>query len=52
MEHLGYGFWLVVAVTIAYVGSAIDMGMRGQWPFAIVFAGYAFANVGMLWGMK
>ncbi len=52
MEGLSYGFWLLIGVTIAYVGVAVDLSLRHQWPFAIVFAGYSMANVGMLWSMK
>lgn len=52
MEGLSYGFWLLVAVTIAYVGVGADLVISGKWSMAIVFVGYAAANVGMLFAMK
>jgi hypothetical protein len=40
---------LLIALTgIAYAGVAVDQSLKGNTPMAIVYAGYALANVGML----
>ena len=45
------GAWLLGAVTVAYLGVSVDYYRNGN-PFdAVVFAGYALANVGFLWRM-
>jgi hypothetical protein len=44
--------WLVIAVTIAYVLTAIDLAMRKDWGHAVMFAGYAWANVGLIWAIQ
>jgi len=40
--------WLVIFVTLAYIGTAIDLGRRGDVGHCIMFAGYAIANLGLL----
>ncbi len=37
---------LVVLVGFIYLGVSIDQFLRGNVPMSIVFAGYAFSNVG------
>lgn len=39
---------LVILVTLAYVGTAIDLGRKGDIGHCIMFAGYAVANLGLL----
>lgn len=40
---------LLIALTgIAYAGVAIDQSIKGNVPMALVYVGYALANVGML----
>lgn len=39
---------LVILVTLAYVGTAIDLGRKGDIGHCIMFAGYAIANLGLL----
>lgn len=40
---------MVAGVGIVYLGTAILYGRQRQWPFALMFAGYALAQVGILW---
>lgn len=42
---------LVVIPTLCYVGVAINEAMRGDWKTVVVFAGYSFANCGLVWGL-
>lgn len=49
------GFWLLLAVTLAYAYIAIESFVRGPTTQAIIFAGYAIANIGFLiamWSQK
>lgn len=39
---------LVILVTLAYIGTAIDLGRKGDIGHCIMFAGYAIANLGLL----
>jgi hypothetical protein len=39
---------LVSLVTAAYVGVAINEAWRRNWPDSTIFAGYAFANFGLI----
>lgn len=42
--------WLVVIVAIIYAGISIAYGLQGagKYGLAWVYAGYAFANVGLI----
>ena len=40
--------WLVVLVTLAYVGTAIEQALKGNMNTAIMFSGYAIANLGVI----
>ena len=52
MEQLSYGLYLLCAITIGYAIVAIDLARLGNTPMAIVFGGYAFANIGLIWSIK
>jgi hypothetical protein len=39
--------WLIAATGFAYTWVAIEMAISGRWPMAIVWAGYAFAQIGL-----
>jgi hypothetical protein len=39
--------WLIAATGVAYAWVAIEMALSGKWPLAIVWAGYAFAQIGL-----
>lgn len=43
------GDWLVAGVTVLYGGAAIAYAFTRNWPSVIIFAGYAIANVGVIW---
>lgn len=44
--------YLIAAVTLIYAGVAGNEAWRGNYPTALVFAGYAFANIGLIMGIK
>lgn len=44
--------WLIAAVTLAYIGVAFDQFQKGNLPMALVWVGYAIANIGMIWALK
>lgn len=42
------GAWLVLFVGAIYLVVALDFGIRlGNWWMAVIYAGYAVANVGL-----
>jgi hypothetical protein len=46
---MSWTFYLLLIPTIAYLLAAMAYGFKGNWPMVIVYAGYAAANVGLLW---
>lgn len=52
MHELSYGFWLLIAITVAYAVVGIDLWRLGNHPMGLVFGSYALANIGLLWSMK
>lgn len=40
--------WLVGLVALIYVAVAIDYARRGEWGFALTWAAYAVANIGLI----
>lgn len=38
--------WLIAAVGVAYVYVAIESAWRGNSGLSVLYAGYAFANIG------
>lgn len=41
-------FAFILVPTLCYMGASILYGWKGNWPLAVVYAGYAFANTGLL----
>jgi hypothetical protein len=41
--------WIVTAI---YLAQSAIFATQGNGPGAVVFAGYAVANVGLIWGFK
>ena len=39
----------LIAVTVLYVGQACALAYYRDWPNTMIFSGYAFANVGLIW---
>ena len=46
---MSWSFWLILIPTLCYSGTAVAYGMQKNWPMVIVYSGYAWANVGLLW---
>ena len=44
--------WLVAGVGVVYAVIAVQQLRAGNVPGAIVFAGYAFSNVGLMLAVK
>lgn len=42
-------FWFVLVPTLCYAGAMAVYLYKGDAPMAIVYSGYAWANVGLLW---
>ena len=45
---MSLSFWLVLVPTISYATTAGVYLWQKNWPLAIVYAGYSFANCGLL----
>ena len=46
------GDWLVVAMAIQCVVAAAAYFCAGKYGFALAFAGYTIANIGLLWAAR
>lgn len=42
-------FYLLLIPTLAYVLAAMAYSFQGNWPLTIVYSGYAWANLGLIW---
>lgn len=42
-------FWFVLVPTLCYAGASVSYGLKKDWPMSIVYSGYAWANIGLLW---
>ena len=45
---MSWSFWLIAIPTACYAAAAVVYGVKGNWPLAVVYVGYAFANTGLL----
>ena len=45
---MSLSFWLILVPTFSYATASCVYSWQKNWPLAIVYAGYAFANVGLL----
>lgn len=41
--------WLIAVCTLIYAGVAVTEALAGRWAMVIVYSGYAWANVGLIW---
>lgn len=41
--------WLILIPTLCYALAACLYAWHRNWPLVIVYSGYAWANVGLLW---
>jgi hypothetical protein len=39
--------WLIVLTALIYGYIAIEQGLKGNLPMAVVYSGYAFSNIGL-----
>lgn len=44
--------WLVAFTGGIYAYIAIEQAMKGNWTMCIVYAGYAFSNIGLYMAVK
>lgn len=49
---MSYGDWFVAAGGALYVGASVSYALKGEWPFAMLFACYAVANAALIWGAQ
>jgi hypothetical protein len=42
-------FWFVLVPTLCYAAAMGVYLLRGDWSMGIVYSGYAWANIGLLW---
>jgi hypothetical protein len=45
---MSWSFWLILLPTLCYGAASVAYGIHGKWPMAVVYAGYCFANTGLL----
>jgi uncharacterized protein involved in cysteine biosynthesis len=45
---MSWSFWLVLIPTLCYAAAACVYAAGKSWPLAVVYCGYAFANLGLL----
>ena len=43
--------WLLSAVTVAYIWTALDLYLHGRPGLSFAFMAYAAANIGFIWGI-
>jgi hypothetical protein len=43
------GFWLILIPLLCYAAAAGLYGRQDNWPLVVVYSGYAWANIGLLW---
>ena len=46
---MSVAFWFVLVPTLCYAGAMAVYLFRGDAAMAIVYSGYAWANVGLIW---
>ena len=44
--------WLLAAVGLAYLVTAVDLFMRGQPGMALAFVGYFIGNIGLIMAVR
>ncbi len=46
---MSIAFWFVLVPTLCYAAAMAVYLFRGDWSMGIVYSGYAWANIGLLW---
>lgn len=44
--------WLIAVTGLIYAYIAVEQAVKKEWSMAIVYAGYAFANIGLYLAVK
>jgi hypothetical protein len=44
---VGMSSWLIIVTGLIYGYIAVEQGLKGNVPMAVVYSGYAFSNVGL-----
>jgi len=39
--------WLIIVTGLIYAYIAIEQGIKGNMPMAVVYGGYGFSNIGL-----
>lgn len=52
LRSLSLGDALVMVVTVIYAVASVSYARERNWASAVVFFGYALANVGVIWGLR
>jgi hypothetical protein len=47
MGEMVMSSWLIIVTGLIYGYIAIEQGVKGNVPMAVVYSGYAFSNVGL-----
>lgn len=46
---MSFTFLFILIPTICYGAASFLYALTGKYPLAVTYAGYAFANIGLLW---
>jgi hypothetical protein len=46
---MALSFVFLLVPTLCYAGAAVAYGIQRNYPLMIVYSGYAWANVGLMW---
>lgn len=46
---MNLSFLFILIPTLCYAGAATVYAFKHNWPLVIVYSGYAWANLGLLW---
>jgi hypothetical protein len=44
--------WLIAITGLMYAAVAVDQAVKGSGPMSMVYAGYAFSNIGLWMAVK
>lgn len=45
---MSFTLLFILIPTLCYAGAAVAYAVQGTWPLAVTYAGYAFANLGLI----
>ena len=44
---VGMSSWLIIVTGLIYGYIAVEQGLKGNVPMAVVYSGYGFSNIGL-----